>query len=267
MAYPGDSPPPFLRYALVRESWDIPFSALVSPGNVIDPSFLPFNDIDFYLSVLQVSTAQAQPGPHFSISSPAIMYRSEDWAMNTFGNPFNLNFSWPLHRHFQSPRFYRQWFAAPGNWNEWVIRILSFIKGAPDDERRRICLALRWYAESVRSYRLEDRLIKLIIAVDALFAPAVKSRDSRSVTISQNMAKWCHNIPAEQREYRRMIQKIYSNLRNDLMHDGATEEILNRKIQNNRDLADLENVLRCADMLETFFLCAWNGMVVNSSGS
>jgi len=264
MSYPGDSPPPFLRYALVRESWAIPFSTLVSPGNVIDPQFLPFDEIDFYLSVLQVSTAQAEPGPNFSLSSPAMMYQSEDWAMNTFGNPFNINFSWPLHRNFQSPRFYRQWFAAPGNWNEWVIRILSFINGASDDERRRICLALRWYAESVRSYHLEDRLIKLMIAVDALFAPTDVSR-GRGATISQNMAKWCHNIPAEQREYRRMIQKIYGHLRNDLMHDGATEEILNRKIQNNRDLTDLENVLHCADMLETFFLCAWNGMVVNSS--
>jgi hypothetical protein len=61
-----------------------------------------------------------------------------------------------------------------------------------------------------------------------------------------------------------MIQKIYGTLRNDLMHDGATEEMLNRKIQNNRDLADLENVLHCANMLETFFLCAWNSMVVKS---
>ncbi len=135
MVYPGDSPPPFLRYALVRDSCAIPFSALIPPGNVIGPEFFPYNDIDFYLSVLQVSTAQAQPGPHFSIFSPAMMYRSEDWAMNTFGNPFNLNFSWPLHRNFNSPRFYRQWFAAPGNWHEWVIRILSFIKRAPDDER------------------------------------------------------------------------------------------------------------------------------------
>jgi hypothetical protein len=263
MAYPGDAPPPFLRYALVRESWPIPFSTLVPPGNVIDPEFLPFNDIDLYLSVLQVSTAQAQPGSHFSISSPAMMYRSEDWAMNTFGNPFNINFSWPLHRNFQSPRFYRQWFAAPGNWNEWVIRILSFINGASDDERRRICLALRWYAESVRSYHLEDRLIKLMIAADALFASTDVSR-GRGGTISQNMARWCHHIPEEQRKYRQKIQKIYGTLRNDLMHDGATEEILNMKIQNNRDLADLENVLHSADMLETFFLCAWNGMVVES---
>lgn len=264
MAYPGDSPPPFLRYALVREPWAMPFSALVPPGNVIDPKFLPFNDIDFYLSILQVSTAQAEPGPHYSISSPAMMYRSEDWVMNTFGNPFNINFSWPLHRNFQSPRFYRQWFAAPGNWHEWVMRILSFITGASDDERRRICLALRWYAESVRSYHLEDRLIKLMIAVDALFVSGTVSRN-RGEMISRNMARWCHDIPAEQREYRRMIKKIYDHLRNDLMHDGATEEILNRKIQSNRDLADLENVLHCADMLETFFLCAWNGMVVNSS--
>ncbi|MEI7671151.1 MAG: hypothetical protein WCK00_03470 [Deltaproteobacteria bacterium] len=263
MAYPGDAPPPFLRYALVRESWPVPFSILVSPGNVIDPEFLPFNEIDFYLSLLQVSTAQAEPGPNFSISSPAIMYRSEDWTMNTFGNPFNINFSWPLDRNYQSPRFYRPWFAAPGNWNEWVMRILSFINGASDDERRRISLALRWYAESVRSYHLEDRLIKLMIAADALFVSTDASR-GRGTKIGQNMAKWCHNIPEEQREYRRMIQKIYGTLRNDLMHDGATEEMLNRKIQNDRDLADLENVLHCANILETFFLCAWNSMVVKS---
>lgn len=266
MAYPGDAPPPFLRYALVRESWPVPFSTLVSPGNVIDPEFLPFNEIDFYLSVFQVSTAQAEPGPNFSISSPAIMYRSEDWAMNTFGNPFNINFSWPLHRNFQSPRFYRPWFAAPGNWNEWVMWILSFIKGASDDERHRIRLALRWYAESVRSYHLEDRLIKLLVAADALFASTKVSR-GRVGTIGQNMAKWCHHVPVEQRKYRQKIQKIYNALRNDLMHDGATEEILNRKIQNNRDLADLENVLLCTDMLETFFLCAWNGMVVRRKDS
>jgi len=261
MAYPSDSPPPFLRYAIVRESWPIPFSTLVPPGNVIDPQVLPFNEIDFYLSVLQVSTAQAEPGPHFLLSSPAVMYRSEDWAMNTFGNPFNINFSWPLHRNFQNPRFYRPWFAAPGNWNEWVLRILSFIKGSPEDERLRICLALRWYAESVRSYNLEDRLIKLMIAADALFASTDVSR-GRAGTISQNMARWCHPVPEEQRKFRHMIQKIYGNLRNDLMHDGATAEILNRKIQNNRELSDLENVFHCADMLETFFLCAWNGMVV-----
>ena len=261
MVYPGDAPPPFLRYALVRESWTIPFSALVSPGNVIDPEFLLFNNIDFYLSILQISTAQGEPSPHFSISSPAMMYRSEDWAMNTSGNPFNINFSWPLHRNFQSPRFYRPWFAAPNNWNEWVMRILSFVKGLPDDERRRMCLALRWYAESVRSYHLEDRLIKLMIAADALFASTDVSR-GRGGTISQNMARWCNHVPEEQREYRRMIQKIYGNLRNDLMHDGATEEILNGKIQSNGDLADLVNALHCANMLETFFLCAWNGTVV-----
>ncbi len=266
MAYPGDSPPPFLRYALVRESWPIPSSTLVPPGNVIDPQFLPFNEIDFYLSLLQVSTAQAEPGPNFSISSPAIMYRSEDWAMNTFGNPFNINFSWPLHRNFQSPRFYRPWFAAPGNWNEWVMRILSFIKGASDDERQRISLALRWYAESVRSYHLEDRLIKLMIAADALFV-STKVNWNRGAVIGQNMARWCHKTPDEQEKYEELISKIYRALRNDLMHDGATEEILNRKIQSNGDLADLENVLHCADMFETFFLCAWNGMVVGSCKS
>ena len=105
----------------------------------------------------------------------------------------------------------------------------------------------------------------LIIAVDALFLPAYVSRQSRGGPISQNMARWCHHVPKEQRKYRQKIQKIYNHLRSDLIHDGATEEMLNMKIQSNRDLADLENVLHCADMLETFFLCAWNGMVVNGS--
>lgn len=261
MVYPGDAPPPFLRYALVRDAWPVSFAGLVAPGNVIDPKRLPFDEIDHYLSVLQASTAQASCAPEHSISSPTIMYRSRDWAMNAFGNPFNLNFSWPLHRNFQSPGYYRAWFAAPGNWNEWVTRNLSFIEEAADAERRRIRLALRWYAESVRSHHLEDRLIKLMIAADALFVDTEKSR-GRGVVIGKNMAKWCHHLPEEQRKYRKQIEKIYKNLRNDLMHDGATAGILNRKIQNNKDLADMENVDYCADLFETCFLCAWNGMVV-----
>lgn len=260
MIYPGDEPPPFLRYALVREALPVPFSALVPPGNVIDPQVLPFDEIDFYLSMLQVSTAQAEPGPNFSISSPVIMYRSKDWAINTFGNPFNINFSWPLHMDIRSFGYYRIWFAAPGNWNEWVIRCISFIKDKRDDERRRIRLALRWYAESVRSHSLEDRLIKLMIAGDALFVPG-KVNHGRGILMGQNMAKWYHNLP-EQRKYRKFIQKVYKNLRHDLIHDGATVEILNRKIQSDKCLADLQNVLYCADMFETCFLCAWNGMVV-----
>lgn len=263
MIYPGDEPPPFLRYALVREALPVPFSALVPPGNVIDPQALPFDEIDFYLSVLQVSTAQAEPGPKFFITSPVIMYRSKDWAINTFRNPFNINFSWPLHMDINSFGYYRIWFAAPGNWNEWVIRCLSFIKGEANNERRRIRLALRWYAESVRSHSLEDRLIKLMIAADVLFVQKERGR-GRSALIGKNMAIWCHNLPNEQREYRKQINKIYDTLRNDLIHDGATVEILNKKIQNNRDLADLQNVLYCADMFETCFLCAWNGMVVKS---
>ncbi len=261
MVYPGDAPPPFLRYALVSGEWSTPFAALAAPGNVIDPQRLPFDEIDHYLSVLQVSTAQASCAPEHSISSPAIMYRSRDWAMNAFGNPFNLNFSWPLHRNFQSPGYYRAWFAAPGNWNEWVNRTLSFITGTGDDENRRIRLALRWYAESVRSHHLEDRLIKLMIAADALFVEAKVVR-GRGAVIGKNMAQWCHHLPEEQRKYRNQIEKIYKNLRNDLMHDGATAEILNSKIQDNKDLADLENVAYCADMFETCFFCAWNGMVV-----
>ena len=157
MAYPGDAPPPFLHYALVKESLALPFSALVPPGNVINPEFLPYAEIDLSLSILQISTAQAMPSPESLISSPAFLYKSNDWAMNTFGNPFNINFSWPPHQNFSSPRFYRPWFAAPGNWDEWIYRILSFINAASDDERRRIHLALRWYAESVKSPRLEDR--------------------------------------------------------------------------------------------------------------
>lgn len=262
MVYPGDAPPPFRRYALVREAWSIPFDGMVAPGNVIDPQRLPFDEIDHYLSVLQVATAQTSCAPEHSISSPAIMYRSRDWAMNTFGNPFNLNFSWPLHRNFQSPGYYRAWFAAPGNWDEWVTRTLAFVVGTADAERRRIRLALRWYAESVRSHHLEDRLIKLIIAADALFVEAEASRRGRAVVIGKNMAKWCHYLPEQQRMFRQRIEKIYKNLRNDLMHDGATAEILNSKIQNNKDLTDLENVDYCADMFETCFLCAWNGMVV-----
>lgn len=264
MAYSGDAPP-FLRYALVREDLSVPFSALAPPsGNVIDPQRLPFDEIDYFLSVLQVSTAQAESVPDYSISSPAIMYRSQDWAMNTFGNPFNLNFSWPLHRDLQSPGYYRAWFAAPGNWNWWVMRTLSFIKDAGDDERRRIRLALRWYAESVRSHHLEDRLIKLMIAADALFVAAGTSR-GRGAVIGQNMAQWCNPLPGEQRKFRQEIEKIYKHLRNDLMHDGATVEILNDKIQNDKDLADLINVPFCTDMFETCFLAAWNGMVVSGT--
>ena len=80
------------------------------------------------------------------------------------------------------------------------------------------------------------------------------------------MAKWCNPLPEEQRRFRQQIEKIYKHLRNDLIHDGATVEILNRKIQDNKDLADLENVSHCADMFETCFLCAWNGMVVRRTG-
>ncbi|MBP7906182.1 MAG: hypothetical protein KA099_12760 [Alphaproteobacteria bacterium] len=265
MAYPGDAPPPFLCYALVRDTWSIPFADLVAPGNVIDPQKLPFDEIEYYLSVLQVSTAQASCAPEHSISSPAIMYRSRDWAVNTFGNPFNLNFSWPLHSNFQSPGYYRGWFAAPGNWNEWVTRTLAFIERTSDDERRRIQLSLRWYAESVRNHHLEDRLIKLMIATDVLFVETGASR-GRGAAIGQNMAKWCNPLPEEQRRFRQQIEKIYKHLRNDLIHDGATVEILNRKIQDNKDLADLENVSHCADMFETCFLCAWNGMVVRRTG-
>lgn len=100
-----------------------------------------------------------------------------------------------------------------------------------------------------------------MIAMDALFAPKNIDR-GRGQSISHNMARWCHNVPEEQRRYRKTIHKIYDNLRNDLIHDGATEDILNLKIQNNQDLRDLNNVFFCADMLETCFLCAWNGMIV-----
>jgi len=100
-----------------------------------------------------------------------------------------------------------------------------------------------------------------MIASDALFVEAGASR-GRGALIGKNMAQWCHHLPDEQRKYRNQIEKIYKNLRNDLMHDGATSEILNRKIRDNKGLADLANVAYCADMLETCFLCAWNGMVV-----
>lgn len=254
MVYSGEVPP-VLGYTLVREDYFVSFNDFAAGWDMLRPEKLPVRELEHILDILQTATSVGTFGRWYSIYTPVAFFHTADWAANPFGNPFGPNYFWPLSHSMST----REWFAAPAGWEAWVERMYAFVESAPKETQQRYRAALRWFREAVDAHHVEDRLMKLFIALELLHVPPDKEKDrgGKGAFVAQQCAELINADVKERRRWRKFINKAYRQLRNNLFHGGFEEESLDQML---KDGTDLQSTAHCADMLELAFRVSWDAL-------
>ncbi|HHV79661.1 MAG TPA: hypothetical protein GXX40_08675 [Firmicutes bacterium] len=256
MAYSGANPP-VLDFGLVLDRMDVPLTALDGSWNVIQEKALPLAEIQCLEALLQSSIGWDLLEHRYGIDCPLVFYRTEEWAANPAGNPFTLDYAWPLRQSW----FGKEWFAAPEVWGDWLQKGWSLVESGDDLASNRYKRALRGYANSTRSSDLTDRLVWLFIAIDALLG-GHRAR-GRGQELGRNLADLIGASDVDRRKWRKFMQRAYRDIRHPLLHEGISADELRRRLAGNPALPDPET---CANLLEVAFLAAWGRIVKSSVG-
>lgn len=249
MAYIGATPA--IGYALVYHNWTVAWDALTGGWTAVSPESLPLAEIESNIAILSAATGIHLPQARYSIRGMVVLVHTTEWTLNPFGNPFPIDYAWPLERYWGD----REWFAAPQGWSTWVQSIHAHVNSATAEDRERYHRSLRWYTASTRAPSQEERLIQLFLAIDILFGPGGEQSRDRARYIADNVAGAVGQDKHDARKWRRFIEKAYTCLRNPLIHGALSSRDLQETIRTKLGLDDQEH---CADMLETAFLAALN---------
>lgn len=257
MSYSGKSPP-ILKYILTCDDYKLNLRDLAAGWNIIKQENLPIKEIKYMVSVLQASATISEEdfGENYSINSPVIIYKSDQWAANPFNNPFSLFYSWPLN----NCPYNKGWITPTINWSKWVKQNFDFINNSPKEERERYKRALKWFSKSLDTFEVDERMVSLFIALETLCLGGNSSR-GKGQKLGLICSKALNKDINEQRKWRNFIEKLYNQIRNNLMHDGIDIDKLSTILKNEFDFQDVDS---CANMIEIIFRGTWNYFVVNN---
>jgi hypothetical protein len=246
---------PIIGYVLACNKYEVELDKFSAGWNIIKPEFLPLKEIRSIISVLQAATSVGEMNHWFSIESPVVIYKTDEWAANPFGNPFSPCFSWPL----DPCPIDREWFIPGKDWDKWLKRMYDFVNNADPGRSERYKNALRWFAKSIVCKDADERLVDLFIALNTLCCEEIRGRGI-GITIGEFCSKRLNNNTEQQRKWRKYIIKAYEKIRNALIHEGLDIEVLNKMLVED---TELESADLCANMLEIAFRSTWNDIVLN----
>lgn len=141
--------------------------------------------------------------------------------------------------------------------------MFSFVEKASEPERARYRRVLRWFADSICSDNLGDRIMKLFIALEVLCLEGADPARGKGQRIAARCSELLHSDPTERRRWRKFIRHAYELVRPLLFHEGVDEQGLARVIREHLGLGGSDEL---AGMLEIAFRGAWNSLVNGQGG-